>query len=56
MSPETLGYIILALWLFLNGYALASDINPWKDRPVTYVIVGLFMEIAVIWLALKAVL
>lgn len=56
MSAETLGYIILALWVFLNGYALASDFNPWHDRPVPYLIVGLLMEIVVIWLAVKAVL
>lgn len=51
----TLAYVALGLYALVSIMGLVEGINPWHDRPRSYLIAGLAMEVAFVWLALKVV-
>jgi hypothetical protein len=54
----TLGWVILASWVVWSamtvGYELAGRKLPRK--PIPFLVVGAFFEVAAVWLALKVIL
>lgn len=51
----TPAYAALGLYILVSVMGAAEGINPWRDRPRSYLIAALVMEVAFVWLALKVV-